>query len=527
MDDLSLQNSVVYKPWGYEYLVFQNDSAAVWYLHIKCGEATSLHCHPKKKTGLLLLSGEAVISFLNDQHSLKALGKMVIRPGLFHSTRAVSPEGITLLEIETPVDKANLVRFEDGYGRKGKAYEGADKMAPIPENFVRFRKPEEGKVHQYNIEGSRLYVEKISDLSVLENRPENEVIAVLDGGLVSEGGETIVAPGDVGSLGSLVRVAKAFKAPEGITLLTIQRDEKAPEKSRKRGPWLGTISGLAEKFPRDKTLALFRQLCVNRYFELQTAEVYKTGVIKMPIYLSLGQEHIPASIASVTKDFLIFAQHRAHSYYLSFGGDIRKLIDELLHRPTGCAEGMGGSASIHAPSIGMFGHSGLMGDQIPIAVGAALGSGKKVLAVMGDASAEEDYVFGAMGYAATKKLPVLFVCEDNNLSILTPVETRRNWNLPDVAKSLGMAAVDISDDPWLIAHYADAYLANLPAFINVRTCRQLWHAGAGSDGPPEWNRFELIKSELKKLGLETESEKIEDETRSVVRKIWEEQLRKQ
>ena len=266
MDDLSLQNSVVYKPWGYEYLVFQNYSAPVWYLHIKCGEATSLHCHPKKKTGLLLLSGEAVISFLNDQHSLKALGKMVIRPGLFHSTRAVSPEGITLLEIETPVDKANLVRFEDGYGRKGKAYEGADKMAPIPENFVRFRKPEEGKVHQYNIEGSRLYVEKISDLSVLENRPENEVIAVLDGGLVSEGGETIVAPGDVGSLGSLVRVAKAFKAPEGITLLTIQRDEKAPEKSRKRGPWLGTISGLAEKFPRDKTLALFRQLCVNPYF---------------------------------------------------------------------------------------------------------------------------------------------------------------------------------------------------------------------------------------------------------------------
>jgi pyruvate dehydrogenase E1 component alpha subunit len=526
MAELTLQNAVVYKPWGYEYLVFQNASVAVWFLHLNYGEATSLHCHPKKKTGLILLSGEAVISFLNDSSSLRPLGRMVIRPGLFHSTRAVSPEGINLLEIETPVEKENLVRFEDAYGREGKAYEGADKMAPIPENFVRFRTPEEGKIHSYEMQGTRLYVEKITDLSVLQSRPATEAIAVLDGGLMSDKGEFIVAPGDVGSLGSLARVAKAFKSPQGITLLTLQTDEKRSDKSAKRGPRLGHIPGLADKYPVEKSLALFRQICINRYFELETAEVYKTGAIKMPIYLSVGQEHIPAAIASVTKNFLIFAQHRGHSYYLSFGGDMRKLIDELLHRPTGCARGMGGSASIHDPSIGMFGHSGLMGDQIPIAVGAALGSGRNTLAVAGDASAEEDYAFGAMGYAATKKLPVLFICEDNNLSILTPVETRRSWSLVDVAKSLGMAAVDIGDDPWLIAHYADAYLANLPAFINIRTCRQLWHAGTGSDGPPEWNRFELIKAELKRLGLDAETGKIEEETRASVKKIWQEQLRK-
>lgn len=526
MSELSLQNAVVYKPWGYEYLVFQNASVAVWCLHLNYGEATSLHCHPKKKTGLILLSGEAVISFLNDSHPLKPLGRMVIRPGLFHSTRAASPEGVTLLEIETPVEKENLVRFEDAYGREGKAYEGEDKMAPIPENFVRFRAPEEGQVNRYEMEGARLSVEKILDLAALASRPPAEVIAVLDGGLVSEQGEWIVAPGDVGSLGSLARVAKAFRAPQGITLLMIRNDEKSTGRSSKRGPRLGHIPGLAEKFPPEKSLALFKQICTNRSFELETAEVYKTGLIKMPIYLSLGQEHIPAALASVTQDFLIFAQHRGHSYYLSFGGDMRKLIDELLHRPSGCAGGMGGSASIHAPSIGMFGHSGLMGDQIPIAVGAALGSGRKTLAVAGDAAMEEDYVFGAMGYAATKKVPLLFVCEDNNLSILTAVETRRSWSLVDVAQSLGMAAVDIGDDPWLIAHYAEVYLNKLPAFINVRTCRQLWHAGTGSDGPPEWNRFELIREELKRLGLDAEATKIEDEAHARVKKIWQEQLRK-
>jgi len=160
---------------------------------------------------------------------------------------------------------------------------------------------------------------------------------------------------------------------------------------------LGMIPGIAAKYPVLTSLEIFRKTCFNRYFELEVARVHSTGIMKIPIYLSLGQEHIPAAISTVTTEFLIFAQHRAHSYYLSFGGDIPALIDELLHRPTGCARGMGGSASIQDPHIGMFGHSGLMGDQVPVAVGAALGSGKRVLTVAGDASAEEDYVYGAMG----------------------------------------------------------------------------------------------------------------------------------
>jgi len=259
---------------------------------------------------------------------------------------------------------------------------------------------------------------------------------------------------------------------------------------------------------------------LNRYFEFETAKAYNSGLMKAPIYLSVGQEHIPAAIASVSKDFLIFAQHRGHSHYLSFGGDPQRLVDELLHKETGCAGGMGGSASLHDPKIGMFGHSGLMGDQIPIAVGAALGSGKKVLAVSGDASVEEDYVFGAMGYAAAKKLPVLFLCEDNNLSILTEVQTRRNWNMSDVARSLGMMTADITDDPWLIAYYVKQCLHQLPAFLNIRTCRYLWHSGTGKDGEPEWNRFNMFKQELAELGLEKQALEIEAAAKLQMEKLW-------
>jgi len=293
-----------------------------------------------------------------------------------------------------------------------------------------------------------------------------------------------------------------------------------------RSATLGLLPGLSRQFPVAKTIEMFRKTCINHYFELEAARVYDTGIMKIPIYLSEGSEQVPAAISTISSHFLIFAQHRCHSYYLSFGGDMRKLIDELLHRETGCARGMGGSASIHDPSIGMYGHSGLMGDQVPLAVGAALGSAKPVLAVMGDASAEEDYVFGALAYAATKKLPVLVVCEDNDLSILTHVATRRSWGIDEVARSLNLPSIDIADDPWLIAHYVGSFLGKLPALINIRTCRHRWHAGTGKDGEPEWNRLELMKEELRNLGLESEAGEIETQARQTVHRIWQEQLQK-
>ncbi|MBX9658754.1 MAG: hypothetical protein K2X00_09320 [Nitrospiraceae bacterium] len=293
-----------------------------------------------------------------------------------------------------------------------------------------------------------------------------------------------------------------------------------------RTPTFGLISDVANMFSNDYALKLFAQTCFNRFFEFEVKKAYDRGLMKLPIYLSVGQEHIPAAIASVFSDCLIFAQHRAHSVYLSFGGDPRQLIDELLSRPTGCARGMGGSASIHAPQIGMFGHSGLMGDQVPIAVGAALGANKPVLTVMGDASAEEDYIYGALGFAVTKKLPVLFVCEDNDLSILTRTPVRRSWTLCGLAQGLGLPAVDITDDPWLIAHHVKELSQRLPALINIRTCRGLWHAGSGCDGPPEWDRFALIKDTMKTLGLEQDALAIESDTERTVQNLWAEQLRK-
>jgi len=267
---------------------------------------------------------------------------------------------------------------------------------------------------------------------------------------------------------------------------------------------------------------VFRQICFNRHFELEVAKAHRAGRIKVPIYLSVGQETIPVGIKKVIPSAAIFAQHRCHSWYLTYGGDPKKLRDELLGLETGCSNGMGGSASIHDPAIPMFGHSGLMGDQVPIAVGYALQTGKQTIVVMGDGAAEEDYVLGAMGFAATKKLPILFVVEDNDLAILTKKEVRRNWSIVDIAKGFGMYGTECTDHPTHIQLKTSVIktIKTWPALINVKTCRHLWHAGSGNDGKPVENAYDFFKETEGNYHGVGEIQAIEDEVKKEVEELW-------
>jgi len=111
------------KPWGKEYLLYQNDDVAIWHLFIEPGQSTSLHCHPSKKTGLVVLDGAAKVSFLGgDGEKLFPGEKVMIRQGVFHQSTSKNNSILQLLEVETPVDKADIVRLKDRYGRAGKAY---------------------------------------------------------------------------------------------------------------------------------------------------------------------------------------------------------------------------------------------------------------------------------------------------------------------------------------------------------------------------------------------------------------------
>lgn len=272
----------------------------------------------------------------------------------------------------------------------------------------------------------------------------------------------------------------------------------------------------------DLRLKILKKASFCRHFENQVYKNVEDKNIKFPVYLSAGQEYIPASIYSILEEKNIkpniFPQHRGHSHYLSAGADPIELIDELLGRKTGCANGMGGSASIQSKSKNIFGHDGLMGSQAPIAVGHCYHTHKPTIVVLGDASAEEDYVLGAMGWASTKKLPILFIVEDNNLSILTEKKVRRNWEMDDIAKAFKMKGHNIDDNPLSIIEILKDYNFEEPMLLNINTTRKYWHSGAGQDG----NYFDRYESELKDLGAE--AIKIDLENKQIVEKLWQKQL---
>ena len=293
-----------------------------------------------------------------------------------------------------------------------------------------------------------------------------------------------------------------------------------------RSATTGIFKKISGEFKEEITLRMWRKVCQSRYFDLAFKKFFeetKNAVIKAPFYLSVGQESISAALATVFPEAILFPQHRCHDIYLAWGGDPEYLADELIHLPSGCAGGKVGSASLHIPEK-MIGHDGFMGTQVRDAVGYALRSQKACIAFMGDASAEEGYVLGAEGFAASRKAPVLFVCSDNNLSILTKVEKRRNWSTENVAKALEMESIEITDDPWIIMRAFNALKNKLPAYFNIYTCRHLWHGGARCDGPPEWNRFELIKKELDTIGLCVKAGKIELDAKAQMNGVWNRRL---
>lgn len=130
---VNFRNVVVEKPWGYEYLMYENYVTAVWILHLKKQCATSMHCHPGKKTSLVLLSGKIIASTLNEWFELSPLDCLLYEEGVFHTARAMTD--VMLMEIETPPNKHDLVRLKDQYGREKKGYEGKDKFSKDIKHF--------------------------------------------------------------------------------------------------------------------------------------------------------------------------------------------------------------------------------------------------------------------------------------------------------------------------------------------------------------------------------------------------------
>ena len=200
-------NNIVQKPWGYEYLVYENSNVALWFLYIAYNQQTSFHAHPNKTTGLIILDGEAKISFFDNEIKASKLEKVSIRKGFFHSTKSTSENGTFLFEIETPNDKLDLVRLRDNYGREGKPYEDSEYEFPKKDDCLSIQLLENKEINFCNCKLKLQKLNVIDDLFIFD---DNTNVMFLEGGLLTDYDVKVINPADIVKVKIVKELAKAF-----------------------------------------------------------------------------------------------------------------------------------------------------------------------------------------------------------------------------------------------------------------------------------------------------------------------------
>ena len=176
---------------------------------------------------------------------------------------------------------------------------------------------------------------------------------------------------------------------------------------------------------------LYGNMLVIRLAEEEIAKQYKFGKMRCPTHLSIGQEASATGVGlALKKSDLAVSTHRAHAHYLAKGGSLKKMIAEIYGKATGCCKGKGGSMHVIDRSVGFEGSTAIVGNTIPIGVGLGLSLKldlQDAISVIycGDGSVEEGVFYESVNFAVTKKLPVMFVCENNLYSVYTPINERQ------------------------------------------------------------------------------------------------------
>ena len=239
---------------------------------------------------------------------------------------------------------------------------------------------------------------------------------------------------------------------------------------------------------------LYRALYRIRHTEEEIARVYPTDRIKSPVHLSIGQEAISVGVcAALEPRDVVFGTYRGHALYLARGGSLPAMIAELYGRATGCTRGKGGSMHLIDPACGVMGTSAVVGTTIANAAGYAYalrlrGESAIVVSFFGDGATEEGVFAETLNFAALKRLPLLFVCENNGYAIHT--HQNRRQARPDIcarASAFGLPAERLDGNDLLaLVTCAREVVARIrqgegPHLLEVTAYRWREHVGPGTD----------------------------------------------
>ena len=241
-------------------------------------------------------------------------------------------------------------------------------------------------------------------------------------------------------------------------------------------------------------MGLYESMLLIRRSEETLIRLHPEQKMKTPFHLYIGQEAIASGICfSMNKKDLVFSYHRSHGHYLAKGGNIKKFFAEMYNKSTGCSGGKGGSMHLIDTSVGHMGSSSIVAGSIPIAVGAALALKKNnkknvVVSFFGDGSVDEGVLYESFNFSSLHNLNIIFVCEDNELSVNTPISERRaKDNMVQRANSFGIISKELNGNNVIEIYKNFKKIRNEqlvksgPYFLECKTYRHKGHIGIDDD----------------------------------------------
>ena len=228
-----------------------------------------------------------------------------------------------------------------------------------------------------------------------------------------------------------------------------------------------------------------------RAVEEEIAARYGEGKMRCPVHLSVGQEAVAAAVGmALRRDDLAVSGHRAHAHYLGKGGSLPAMIAEIYGKATGCARGKGGSMHLIDESAGFMGSTAIVGGTVPVGVGLAYGmklkrSSQASCVFLGDAAVEAGVFAESANFAALKRLPVLFLCENNLYSVYSHLRVRQpeGRRIADLVRGIGIpSAQGDGNDAEAVYDMTARALEEIragggPRFLEFATYRWREHCG--------------------------------------------------
>ena len=293
-------------------------------------------------------------------------------------------------------------------------------------------------------------------------------------------------------------------------------------------PQTRTDTDLSTDLSTDQLRETYALMWRIRYFEETVLDLFNKGHIRGTAHLYIGMEAVAAGTrAAMGPDDFLASTHRGHGHSLAMGLDPKPMMAELLGRGDGYCKGKGGSMHVACLALGMLGADAVVGANAPITTGAALaarlkGEDRVGISFFGDGAASQGVVLEALNIAAVSKLPVVFICENNQWALSTAIQS--TLSVPDVAtraQGFGLPSVIVDGQDALAMHEAAqeaidrARAGDGPTLIEAKTYRFHTHSAFATKDPRAadevafWKRrdpIEILGAKLLDAGVLTAAE---------------------